>query len=117
MEYVEIGLKSGLKIDNFVNRFSFFWGVGMNHFMEIAKLRAARYLWAKKLKKYKPKNVKALKLRTHCQTSGWSLTEQEPFNNITRQPVKRCQQFLEVHKATYKFLGRGNWLTDPIFQK
>ena len=84
LEYVEIGLKSGLKIDNFVNRFSFFWGIGMNHFMEIAKLRAARYLWAKKLKKYKPKNVKALKLRTHCQTSGWSLTEQEPFNNITR---------------------------------
>ncbi len=84
IEYVKTALNAGLKIDEFANRFSFFWGIGMNHFMEIAKMRAARYLWANLIKKFNPKNPKSSCLRAHCQTSGWSLSEQEPFNNITR---------------------------------
>ena len=84
IEYVKTALNAGLKIDEFANRFSFFWGIGMNHFMEIAKMRAARYLWANLMKKFNPKNPKSSCLRAHCQTSGWSLSEQEPFNNITR---------------------------------
>ncbi len=88
MEYVKTGLKAGLDIDEFAPQISFFWGTGMNHFMEIAKLRAARLLWAKLMKRYNPKNPKSLSLRTHCQTSGWSLTEQDPYNNITRTTVE-----------------------------
>ena len=84
IEYVKTALKAGLKVDDFANRFSFFWGIGMNHFTEIAKMRAARYLWAKLMNQFNPKNPKSSCLRTHCQTSGWSLSEQEPFNNITR---------------------------------
>ena len=84
IEYVKNGLKAGLNIDDFAPRLSFFWGIGMNHFMEIAKLRAGRLLWSKLMKKFNPKNKKSLMLRAHCQTSGWSLTEQDPFNNITR---------------------------------
>ena len=88
LEYIRAGLKAGLDIDSFAPRISFFWGIGMNHFMEIAKMRAARILWAKLVAEFKPKNAKSLVLRTHCQTSGWSLTEQDPFNNITRTCVE-----------------------------
>ncbi|MBD0832228.1 methylmalonyl-CoA mutase [Aestuariibaculum sediminum] len=88
LEYVRAGLNTGLKIDDFAPRLSFFWGIGMNHFMEIAKMRAARMLWAKLIKPFKPKNEKSLSLRAHCQTSGWSLTEQDPFNNVARTSIE-----------------------------
>ena len=88
LEYIRTGLKAGLKIDEFAPRLSFFWGIGMNHFMEIAKLRAGRMLWAKLVKKFDPKNEKSMALRTHCQTSGWSLTEQDPFNNVARTTIE-----------------------------
>ncbi|MBO0592435.1 methylmalonyl-CoA mutase [Cellulophaga sp. E16_2] len=88
LEYIRTGLKSGLKIDEFAPRLSFFWGIGMNHFMEIAKLRAGRMLWAKLVKQFYPKTDKSLALRTHCQTSGWSLTEQDPFNNVARTTIE-----------------------------
>lgn len=84
LEYIRTGIKSGLDIDAFAPRLSFFWGEGMNYFMEVAKLRAARVLWAKIIKQFNPKNPKSMALRTHSQTSGWSLTEQDPFNNVTR---------------------------------
>jgi methylmalonyl-CoA mutase len=84
LEYVRTGIKAGMKIDEFAPRLSFFWGIGMNYFTEIAKMRAARILWAKIIKEFNPKNPKSMALRTHCQTSGWSLTEQDPFNNISR---------------------------------
>lgn len=87
-EYLRTGIKAGLDIDDFAPRLSFFWAIGMNHFMEIAKMRAARMLWAKIVKKFNPKFNKSLALRTHCQTSGWSLTEQDPFNNVTRTAVE-----------------------------
>jgi methylmalonyl-CoA mutase len=88
LEYLRTGINAGLDIDNFAPRISFFWATGMNHFMEIAKMRAARMLWAKIVKTFNPKNPKSLALRTHCQTSGWSLTEQDPFNNVTRTCVE-----------------------------
>ncbi len=88
LEYLRSGIKAGLDIDDFAPRLSFFWAIGMNHFMEIAKMRAARMLWAKLVKQFNPKNNKSLALRTHCQTSGWSLTEQDPFNNVTRTCVE-----------------------------
>jgi methylmalonyl-CoA mutase len=88
LEYIRTGLKAGMDIDSFAPRVSFFWGIGMNHFMEIAKLRAARMLWAKMVKQFHPKNEKSLLLRAHCQTSGWSLTEQDPFNNVTRTLIE-----------------------------
>ncbi len=88
LDYIRTGLKSGLKIDDFAPRLSFFWGSGMNHFMEIAKLRAGRMLWAKIVKQFNPKNPKSMALRTHTQTSGWSLTEQDPFNNVARTCVE-----------------------------
>ncbi len=88
LEYLRTGLAAGLAIDDFAPRLSFFWGIGMNHFMEIAKMRAARMLWAKIVKQFDPQNPKSMALRTHCQTSGWSLTEQDPFNNITRTCVE-----------------------------
>jgi len=88
LEYLRTGVKSGLDIDTFAPRLSFFWGIGMNHFMEIAKMRAARMLWAKLVKQFNPKNPKSLALRTHSQTSGWSLTEQDPYNNVTRTCVE-----------------------------
>ena len=84
LEYIRTGIKAGMDIDAFAPRLSFFWGIGMNHFQEIAKLRAGRMLWAKLVQTFDPKNAKSLSLRTHCQTSGWSLTEQDPFNNVTR---------------------------------
>ena len=88
LEYIKTGIKSGLDIDSFAPRISFFWGIGMNHFMEIAKMRAARFMWANMVSKFNPKNPKSLALRTHCQTSGWSLTEQDPFNNISRTCIE-----------------------------
>jgi len=87
-EYLRTGINSGMNIDDFAPRISFFWGIGMNHFMEIAKMRAARMLWAKIVKKFNPMNPKSMALRTHCQTSGWSLTAQDPFNNIVRTCVE-----------------------------
>lgn len=87
-EYLRTGVNSGLDIDAFAPRLSFFWAVGMNHFMEIAKMRAARMLWAKIVSTFNPKNPKSLALRTHCQTSGWSLTEQDPFNNVGRTCIE-----------------------------
>ncbi|MFD1144403.1 methylmalonyl-CoA mutase [Larkinella insperata] len=88
LEYIRTGLKAGMSIDEFAPRLSFFWGIGMNHFMEIAKMRAARVLWAALVKPFHPKNPKSLALRTHCQTSGYSLTEQDPFNNVARTCVE-----------------------------
>ena len=88
LEYIRTGLKAGLDIDSFAPRLSFFWGIGMNHFTEIAKLRAGRLLWAKLVKQFHPKNEKSMSLRTHCQTSGWSLTEQDPFNNVARTAIE-----------------------------
>jgi methylmalonyl-CoA mutase len=88
LEYIRQGLKSGLKIDEFAPRLSFFWAIGMNHFMEIAKMRAGRMLWAKIVQKFNPENPKSLSLRAHCQTSGYSLTEQDPFNNVTRTTIE-----------------------------
>lgn len=88
LEYIRTGLKAGMDIDSFAPRLSFFWGIGMNHFMEIAKMRAGRLLWAKIVDQFNPKNPKSLALRTHCQTSGWSLTEQDPYNNVTRTCVE-----------------------------
>ncbi|MCM4169008.1 Methylmalonyl-CoA mutase large subunit [Arenibacter antarcticus] len=88
LEYIRTGLKSGLDIDQFAPRLSFFWGIGMNHFMEIAKMRAGRMLWAKMVKQFNPKKNKSLILRTHSQTSGWSLTAQDPFNNVARTTIE-----------------------------
>ena len=88
LEYIRKGLAAGMDIDTFAPRLSFFWAIGMNHFMEIAKMRAARMLWAKLVKQFNPKNAKSLALRTHCQTSGWSLTEQDPFNNVARTCIE-----------------------------
>jgi methylmalonyl-CoA mutase len=88
LEYIRTGLAAGMKIDEFAPRLSFFWAIGMNHFMEIAKMRAGRMLWAKLLKQFDPKDEKSLALRTHCQTSGWSLTEQDPFNNVARTTIE-----------------------------
>lgn len=94
LEYVRTGIKAGMSIDDFAPRLSFFWAIGMNHFMEIAKMRAARYIWAHLLTQFNPQNPKSLALRTHSQTSGWSLTEQEPFNNITRTAIEALSSAL-----------------------
>jgi len=88
LEYIRKGLEAGMDIDTFAPRISFFWAIGMNHFMEISKMRAARMLWAKLVQQFNPNNQKSLALRTHCQTSGWSLTEQDPFNNVARTCIE-----------------------------
>src|SRR5450432_2983684 len=88
LEYLRTGISAGLDIDSFATRISFFWDIGMNHFMEIARMRAARVLWAKIVKRFHPKNPKSMVLRTHSQTSGWSLTAQDPLNNIVRTSVE-----------------------------
>ena len=93
IEYVRTGLQAGIPIDKFAPRLSFFWAIGMNYFMEVAKMRAGRFIWAKLIKEFGPENEKSLMLRTHSQTSGWSLTEQDPFNNVTRT-------LIEAHAAT-----------------
>ncbi|WP_215226023.1 methylmalonyl-CoA mutase [Echinicola shivajiensis] len=94
LEYVRTGLSKGLKIDEFAPRLSFFWGIGMDHYREIAKLRAGRLLWAKLMKEFNPKNPKSLMLRAHCQTSGWSLTEQDPMNNVARTTIEAMSAIL-----------------------
>ena len=94
LEYIRAGVDAGLDIDDFAPRISFFWGIGMDHFMEIAKMRAARMLWAKIVKQFNPRSPGSLMLRTHCQTSGWSLTEQDPFNNVTRTCVEALSAVL-----------------------
>ena len=88
MEYLRAGLAAGLEIDAFAPRLSFFWGIGMNFFMEVAKLRAARLLWAKLVRQFEPANSKSLAMRAHCQTSGWSLTAQDVFNNAVRTCIE-----------------------------
>ena len=88
LDYVRAGIAAGMSIDDFAPRLSFFWAIGMNHFEEIAKMRAARMLWAKLIKQFNPKNPKSMALRTHCQTSGWSLTKQDPFNNVARTCIE-----------------------------
>ncbi|WP_096198940.1 methylmalonyl-CoA mutase [Bacillus sp. FJAT-45350] len=88
LEYVKTGLKAGIDVDKFAPRLSFFWAIGMNYYMEVAKMRAGRLIWAKLMKQFNPKNEKSLALRTHSQTSGWSLTEQDPFNNVTRTCIE-----------------------------
>ncbi|MDX9781861.1 MAG: methylmalonyl-CoA mutase [Bacteroidales bacterium] len=88
LEYLRTGIAAGMDVDQFAPRLSFFWAIGMNHFMEIAKMRAARMIWAKLVKQFNPKNSKSLSLRTHSQTSGWSLTEQDPFNNVARTCIE-----------------------------
>lgn len=88
LEYLRTGIKAGINVDAFAPRLSFFWAIGMNHFMEIAKMRAARMIWAKLVNQFNPQNPKSLSLRTHCQTSGWSLTEQDPFNNVARTCIE-----------------------------
>src|SRR5947208_821438 len=94
LEYLRTGLKAGLAVDDFAPRMSFFFDIGMNHFREIAKLRAARLLWAKIVKSFNPANPKSMALRTHCQTSGWSLTEQDPFNNVMRTCIEAMSAVL-----------------------
>lgn len=94
LEYLKTGIKAGMNIDDFAPRLSFFWAIGMNHFMEIAKMRAARVIWANLISQFNPQNQKSLALRTHSQTSGWSLTEQEPFNNITRTAIEALSSAL-----------------------
>ena len=88
LEYIKAGIAAGMDIDQFAPRLSFFWAIGMNHFMEIAKMRAGRMIWAKMVQQFNPKNPKSMSLRTHCQTSGWSLTEQDPYNNIARTCIE-----------------------------
>ena len=88
LEYVRTGIKAGMDIDEFAPRLSFFWAQGMNYFMEVAKMRAARLIWAKMIKQFNPKNPKSMSLRTHSQTSGWSLSEQDPYNNIVRTCIE-----------------------------
>src|SRR5688572_24729253 len=88
LEYIRTGLNAGIAVDDFAPRLSFFWGIGMNFFMEIAKMRAARLLWSKIVQQFSPRNPKSMALRTHCQTSGWSLTEQDPYNNVTRTCIE-----------------------------
>jgi methylmalonyl-CoA mutase len=105
MEYLRTGMAAGLNIDDFAPRLSFFWGIGMNHFMEIAKMRAGRVLWSKILKEFGAQNSKSLMLRTHCQTSGWSLTEQDPFNNVARTCIEAMAAVLggtqSLHTNSY----------------
>lgn len=96
LEYLRAGVAAGIDIDAFAPRLSFFWAIGMNHFMEIAKMRAARMLWAKIVKQFNPKNPKSLALRTHSQTSGWSLTEQDPFNNVGRTCIEAMAAALDT---------------------
>src|SRR5688572_17926572 len=88
LEYIRTGIEAGLDIDEFAPRLSFFWGIGMNHFTEVAKMRAARVIWSEIVKQFNPKDPKSLALRAHCQTSGWSLTAQDPYNNIARTSIE-----------------------------
>src|SRR5947199_5859566 len=102
VEYIRAGLKAGLSIDQFAPRLSFFWAIGMNFFMEIAKMRAARVLWAKIVKSFHPKNPKSMALRTHCQTSGWSLTAQDVFNNVSRTYVEAMADAIDHTQTLHR---------------
>ena len=109
LEYVRTGLAAGLDIDAFAPRLSFFWAEGMNYFMEMAKLRAGRLLWAKLIKQFDPQNPKSMALRTHCQTSGWSLAEQDPFNNVARTCVEAMAAALGgTQSPAHQRPGRGH---------
>ncbi len=101
LEYIRAGLKAGVAIDDLAPRLSFFWGIGMNFFMEIAKMRAARLVWSKLVKQFNPSNPKSMALRTHCQTSGWSLTEQDPYNNVTRTCIEAMAAVLGAELNHY----------------
>jgi methylmalonyl-CoA mutase len=103
LEYIRTGLNAGIAVDDFAPRLSFFWGIGMNFFMEIAKMRAARLLWSKIVQQFSPKNVRSMALRTHCQTSGWSLTAQDPYNNVTRTCIEALAAVLGHSILTYEF--------------
>ena len=103
LEYLRTGVAAGLNIDNFAPRLSFFWGIGKNYFMEVAKMRAARMLWAKIVKTFGPKNPKSMALRTHSQTSGWSLTEQDPFNNIERTCIEAMGAALGLKHKEHQY--------------
>ena len=116
LEYLRTGIKAGIPVDKFAPRLSFFWGIGMNHFMEIAKMRAARMLWAKIVKQFNPKINKSLALRTHSQTSGWSLTEQDPFNNVARTAIEAMGAALDIHRAYTQTLLMKQLHYQQIFQ-
>ena len=117
VEYVRTGIKSGMDVDTFAGRLSFFWAVGMNFYLEIAKMRAARMLWWRLMKQFEPKSQKSMMLRTHSQTSGWSLTEQDPYNNVVRTtieamaavfggtPVPAHQRPRRIHRPAHRVLG------------
>ena len=116
LEYLRTGVNAGLDVDDFAPRISFFWGVGMNHFMEIAKMRAARMLWAKIVKRFGAKNPKSLALRAHSQTSGWSLTAQDPYNNVVRTCVEAMAAAFGQHAiVAHQCAGRGTGAADGFF--
>ena len=118
LEYVRAGIKAGLAIDDFAPRISFFWAIGMNFYMEIAKLRAARLLWAKLMQQFAPKNPRSSSLRTHCQTSGWSLTAQDPFNNVTRTLVEAlAATHGQTQSAPHQCAGRGAGAAERLLGK
>ena len=115
LEYLRTGVNAGMSVDTFAPRLSFFWAIGMNHFMEIAKMRAARLLWAKIVKQFDPKNPKSLALRTHSQTSGWSLTEQDPFNNVARTAIEAMGAALGHTQSTaHERARRGDRPADRL---
>jgi methylmalonyl-CoA mutase len=114
LEYLRAGINAGMDIDAFAPRLSFFWAIGMNHFMEIAKMRAARMIWAKLVKQFNPKNPKSMALRTHSQTSGWSLTEQDPFNNVGRTAIEAMAAALVIPRVCTPTRLMKRLLCQPI---
>ena len=118
VEYLRTGIQAGLSVDDFAPRISFFWAIGMNHFMEIAKMRAARVLWAKLVKQFEPRKLKSLALRTHCQTSGWSLAAQDPFNNVIRTCVEAMAAALGHTQSLHtNSLGRSHCAADGFLRR
>ena len=117
LEYVQIALERGLKIDDFAPRLSFFWSIGMNFFMEIAKMRAARFMWSEIIKKFNPQNPKSMALRTHCQTSGVSLTEQDAYNNIIRTTTEAMAAILVEHSPCIQTVLMKLWHYRRLFQQ
>ena len=114
-EYVRAALARGMDVDDFAGRLSFFFGIGMNFYLEIAKLRAARLLWWRIMKEFKPKNPKSMMLRTHCQTSGWSLTEQDPYNNVVRTAIEAHGRGVRRHAvAAHQLVRRGDRAADRL---
>ena len=102
LEYIRTGIGAGIDIDSFAPRISFFWALGMNYFMEVAKMRAARLIWAQIVKQFNPKNPKSLALRTHSQTSGWTLTQQDPFNNVARTCIEALAATMKISPDALK---------------